>query len=232
MVELRDRRHHHIRKILKARPGDSLRAGIINGNMGTATVVSISREASLLAITADIVPDAPPPVHLILALPRPVMLKRVLAQAAAFGVGRVSLIRANRVEKSFLSASLVGEKNFRPFLLNGLEQAVATRLPEVDLHPRFRPFVEDTLPLLLNGGTAKFVAHPDGAADIAAVERPAQDQPVALAVGPEGGWVEYEVERFRRLGFTAVTMGPRILRVDSAVPALLSQIDLLRRLRR
>ena len=166
----------------------------------------------------------------ILALPRPIMLKRVLAQAAALGVGRIFLINANRVEKSFFSATMVKQSDFKEHLIHGLEQGMDTRLPEISIHERFRPFSEDLLPVIINDYPVRLIAHPEGNRYLFdAAPRPA-DQRALLAIGPEGGWVDFEVEKFKAQGLILFSMGPRILRVDSAVPALLSQIDLLRRM--
>ena len=54
--------------------------------------------------------------------------------------------------------------------------------------------------------------------------------PVTLAIGPEGGWIDRELASLAGLGFRAVRLGAAVLRADTAVAALLAQIDLLRRL--
>ena len=133
-VILRDRRADHIRSVLGAACGDTLRIGIINGPMGTSRVVSITADAVELE-TSHTGPAPPrPDTDLILALPRPIMLKRIFSQAATLGVGRIFLINASRVEKSFFSASLLHRENYYPLLLHGLEQAVDTMVPEVMMH--------------------------------------------------------------------------------------------------
>ena len=225
---LRDRRADHIRSVLGAACGDTLRIGIINGPMGTSRVVSITGDAVELE-TSHTGPVPPrPDTDLILALPRPIMLKRIFSQAATLGVGRIFLINASRVEKSFFSASLLHRENYYPLLLHGLEQAVDTMVPEVMMHQRFRPFVEDVLPDILADWPVRLVAHPGPFPSLPAVVSPPLGQRAILAVGPEGGWVDYEIEKFQALGFAAFAMGPRILRVDTAVPALLAQLNLLR----
>ncbi|OGR06353.1 MAG: 16S rRNA (uracil(1498)-N(3))-methyltransferase [Deltaproteobacteria bacterium RIFOXYD12_FULL_50_9] len=230
LVTLRDRRSQHISTILKSRAGDTVRIGIINGPTGSGRVLTVSGQEVVLEITADGPVPPKPLTDLILALPRPIMLKRVLAQAAALGVGRIFLINANRVEKSFFSATMVKQSDFKEHLIHGLEQGMDTRLPEISIHERFRPFSEDLLPVIINDYPVRLIAHPEGNRYLFdAAPRPA-DQRALLAIGPEGGWVDFEVEKFKAQGLILFSMGPRILRVDSAVPALLSQIDLLRRM--
>ncbi len=227
---LHDRRSEHIFKVLEARVGDTLRTGIINGPTGTSTITAITDET--VELTTDHSGPQPekPLTDLILALPRPIMLKRVLSQAATLGVGRIFLINANRVEKSFFSASLLQPENILQHLLLGLEQAGDTLVPEISIHNRFRPFVEDLLPSLISECPGRLVAHPGPFHLLPeVVELPLRGKTI-LAIGPEGGWVDFEVEKLQQAGFKPFSLGPRILRVDSAVPALLSQIDLLRHL--
>lgn len=229
-VVLHDRRSEHIRRVLGARVGDRLRTGIINGARGSSTVVAIRGETVELATSHDGPPPARPATDLLLALPRPIMLKRVLSQAATLGVGRIFLVNARRVEKSFFSASLLHTENLRQQLLLGLEQAGDTLVPELSIHARFRPFVEDELPGLLRDCPVRLLAHPGPYPFLSkAIELPLLGTTV-LAVGPEGGWVDFEVTTLQQAGFIPFSLGPRILRVDAAVPALLSQIDLLRQL--
>lgn len=225
-VRLSGRRADHLRKILKVTEGDSVRVGVVGGMMGAGFVSAISRHEVILQITVETPPPAKLELALILALPRPIMLKRVLAQTAALGVKHLFLINASRVEKSFFEASPVKDNDFAPFLANGLEQAVDTIPPTVSVHPRFKPFIEDVVPTL--AGSRKLIAHPDGGASLAArVSSVKTAGTTLLAIGPEGGWIDYEISKFQEAGFLAFSLGPRILRVDTAVPAIIAQIDLV-----
>lgn len=227
-VILNDRRHFHIRDILKSQAGDSLRIGIVNGPSGTGIVRETDNSQTILQIDTDGPAPPPPSVNLILALPRPIMLKRILSQAATLGVGHIYLINANRVEKSFFNASMVKKKAFEELLLLGLEQAMDTILPEVTVHQRFLPFVEDHLPTIIPEYQNCLVAHPEGKMSLAqSIEAPLNGHAL-LAIGPEGGWVDFEIDKFMEQGFTPFHMGKRILRVETAVTALLAQLDLLR----
>ena len=229
-VILKDRRGEHIRKVLNGARGDILRTGIINGPMGTSTILNItSEEVELETNHTGNTPERPA-TDLILALPRPIMLKRIFSQAATLGVGRIFLINANRVEKSFFSASLLQENNYSEHLLHGLEQAVDTLVPQVSIHNRFKPFVEDLLPEIISSTSVRLVAHPGPFPSLPGTIALPLNKKVIIAIGPEGGWVDYEIEKLQQQGFQPFTMGRRILRVDSAVPALLSQIDLLRQI--
>jgi len=231
-VSLQDRRSEHIIKILGCKPGDTVRAGMINGPFGTGEILSMqgkgkNAEVVLRFSAQDSQPDDPA-VDLIMGLVRPIMLKRVLAQVTSLGVGRIFLINGNRVEKSFFSASLLKDENYRPYLVQGLEQAKDTRLPQVTIHKRFKPFIEDFIPTVAGDFDRMLVAHPDGSADIKQTIGKRINGRTLLAVGPEGGWVDFEVEKFIEHSFVPVSLGRRVLRTDTAVVALLAQLMLLR----
>jgi len=227
LVRLADRRARHLAKVLHAKPGDTLRVGLLNGLLGSGLVREISREHAVLEVAFSNQPPPPSRLALILALPRPIMLNRVLSQVASLGLKRIFLVNANRVEKSFFSATALEQKALEERLRLGLEQGVDTILPEITIHPRFRPFVEDLLPGLAPDFPTRLLAHPDATASFAGQFSPAPVGGVLLAIGPEGGWVDFEVSQFHHQGFRNFSLGPRILRVDTAVPALISRVEQL-----
>jgi len=231
-VCLQDRRSAHIIKILGSKAGDTIRAGVINGPVGTGEILSIrgkgrSAEVVLHFSGQDHKPEVPP-VDLIMGLVRPIMLKRMLSQVASLGVGRIFLVNGNRVEKSFFDAALLKDENYRPYLVQGLEQAKDTCLPQVTIHKRFRPFIEDFIPTVADDYARMLVAHPDGAADLKQAVGSGMKERTLLAVGPEGGWVDFEIKKFVEHSFVTISLGRRVLRTDTAVVALLAQLMLLR----
>ncbi|MCA9512781.1 MAG: 16S rRNA (uracil(1498)-N(3))-methyltransferase [Myxococcota bacterium] len=213
------RRCRHVRRILRKQPGDVLAAGRIGGALGTATILALDREALVVEVALDTAPPPPLAATLVLALPRPPVMQRVLAAATSLGVARIVLLHTRRVERTYWEASAMAEENLREQLLLGLEQARDTRLPELWLRPRFRDFVDGELGALVAGGGG-VLAHPQGAAPC-----PARlATPCVVAVGPEGGFLDDEVERLARAGLSAVSLGPRALRVETAVAVLLSRL--------
>ncbi|HEX9020455.1 MAG TPA: 16S rRNA (uracil(1498)-N(3))-methyltransferase [Nitrospirota bacterium] len=218
-VRLRGRRLRHVREVHRAGVGDELCVGLLGGNIGTGRVIRLDEENLELEVRLGRTPPPMLPVTLILALPRPKVLRRVLRSASAMGVKRIILLNSFRVEKSFWQSPLLGREAVREQLMLGLEQARDTILPEVLLKPLFKPFVEDDLPNLING-TLPLVAHPQASDDCPR----AVSRAVTLAVGPEGGFITYEIEKLLSCGFTPVHLGERILSVETAVPALLARL--------
>ncbi len=225
-VLLDDHRAKHIVKVLKSQVGDVLRIGMLDGEVGEGRVESLQPKfpfAVELSVTLTVSPLSSPVIDLLLALPRPIMLKRILSQVTSLGVGRIYIINANRVEKSFWEAGILKPDEYRPHLIQGLEQAVDTRLPDIQIRKRFRPFIEDEFPQIARDYEHLLLAHPDGKGSLAKSMGDAAGR-VLYAVGPEGGWVDFEVEKFSQRGMQTFSMGERILKVDTATIAIHSRI--------
>jgi len=217
-IAIGGRRLDHLLHTHRAAVGDTLRVGEIDGLTGTGTVVAIESSRALLAIALAAPPPPKLPLTLVLALPRPKVLRRALRSAAEFGVRELHLINSFRVDKSYWQTPALGPEQLRTQLLAGLEQARDTRLPPVFCHHRFRPWVEDELPALL-AGRRGLLAHP-GAHPPCPRELRGE---TVLVVGPEGGFIPFEVEQLAAAGCAIVALGPRILRVENAVAALLGR---------
>lgn len=218
-VRLSGRRLKHLLEVHRAEAGDSLRVGRLNGLMGSGQLINLDSEHAELSVQLDQAPPAKLPLTLLLALPRPKMLRRVLQTVSSMGVPRLVLLNSYRVEKSFWQTPFLEPAAIHEQLILGLEQARDTVLPEVIIEKRFKPFVEDQLPAI-SAGTLGLVGHPG---DYPACPR-AVEQPVTLAIGPEGGWIPYEVEKLQEAGLQPVQLGARILRVETAVTALLARL--------
>jgi len=219
-------RARHVREVLKTPIGGEIRAGVVEGALGRARIVAMEGETITLELTLDEPPPQRPLTDLILAVPRPKTLAKVLPEIAAFGVDRLVLIRSWKVEKPYLESELLTPAGHGPLLRAGAMQARTTRLPVVTIAPLFRPWIEDVAPAMFADHAVRWVL------DAAAARSTASFGPigerVVLAIGPEGGWLPFEIERFEAAGFTAVSMGSRPLRSETATVAALAQIDLLR----
>ena len=216
---LNDYRAEHIIKVLKLPVNHTLTIGAINGKVGTATILAIANNSVTLGnITLTAQPPAQIDVELILALPRPRMLQRSLQTIATMGVKKLHLIHTQRVEKSFWQTPLLKEEAIAEQLILGLEQAKATQIPEVIQHKKWRPFIQDQLPFMQQ--QQKIIAHPGNYPKAT----PLTAQPSVLAIGPEGGFTPEEVDTFLNNQFSAVQLGDRILRVETAVPVLLAKL--------
>ncbi len=219
LARLSGRRLAHVREIHGAGVGDDLAVGLLGGPMGRGRVLRLDEERLDLALTLDQAPPPKLPLTLVIAVPRPKVLNRVLAAAASLGAARIVLLNAWKVEKAYWSSPRMQPENLREQMILGLEQARDTVLPDLRLARLFRPFVEDELPDLLQGGTG-LLAHPGTGEAAPKVLVP----PITLAIGPEGGWIEAEVQSLLRAGLKPLDLGPRILRTETALAALVGRL--------
>ena len=208
----------HLNEHLQLKAGDTLKVGVRDGQRYLTEVQSITAQQIMLRpIQTESVPNKVP-VHLILALPRPKVLRRMIMDAVTLGVERISLIHSYRVDKSYWQSPFLQQLD--DYVTLGLEQAGDTIVPEIQLYKRFKPFVEDVLPTLITEQRPAYVAHPYAE----------QSMPHAIAhgcnliVGPEGGFIPYEIELLKKNGCQAMSLGNRILRTETAVSNILGRL--------
>ena len=217
-VRLVDRRADHIRSVLRAEIGDSVRVGLINGCLGQGRICTIDASSVLLAVELSQPPPARHRFDIVLCLPRPKVLRRLLRTVAEYGVANLHLIQSARVEKSYWQSPLLAPDKVHDALLAGLERASDTVAPQVHQHRRFRPFVEDHL-VDLCAGRPCWMAQMG--APIALRDTPPGD--AVVMVGPEGGFVPFELELTQAVIAKPVNLGSRTLSVDTALTTALAQ---------
>ncbi len=212
------RRLKHIQETLALNIGDRIKIGVRGGLKGTAQVAALDAgSVSFANLVLDTPPPAKIPLTLVLALPRPIALRRMIMDIVTLGVEHLILLNSNRVEKSYWQSQVFGE--LENLVLLGLEQAGGTMPPMITLQKRFKPFVEDELPALTAGKVA-IVAHP-----YATESAPlGLTTPTLLVVGAEGGFIPYEIDLLEQAGCRSVSLGQRILRTETAVPVLLGRV--------
>ena len=216
-------RARHLLNVLKAPPGHQVRVGIIDGPMGIGTVAGVSAESVTLDCVFDASAPERPRVDLLLAVPRPKVLRRLWAQLAALGVGQVILTNAEKVERDYFDSHVMQDEGYRPLLIEGLQQARDTRLPLVSIHKRFTVLIEDDLDRLFPTGR-RLVAHPGSGSSFRSTLSPAGTDRVLVAIGPEGGWNDFELALLERHGFARAGFGTRTLTTTTACIAALSLV--------
>ena len=228
---------NHVTDVLGAKVGESLKIGQLGGYLGTAIIDDITSERIQLRDVA--LTTMPPPkldLTVVLALPRPKVLRRLIMDMTALGVRDIILINSYRTQKSYWQSPMLTRLD--EFVLEGLQQGVDTIAPRIDLQKRFKPFVEDDLARLVTDRAV--VAHPYASQSFAEylkkqylkkqylkkqyLQKQSTDTlPSLVCIGAEGGWIDYEIDLLAAQGCEAVYIGPRILRTEAAVNALLGQ---------
>jgi RsmE family RNA methyltransferase len=217
----------HIQHILRCKEGDTLQVGLINGPKGTATIETTKGKELLLDCTFDeqIVIDLPV-VDLICALPRPQTVKKILENAATMAVKHIYFINAARVQKCYFSASGLDIESMQATMLKGLSQGKETKMPTVTIHDQWRFFFNREFPKLeakQQTPAVKLLADLETENYLKA-ETVKNAKRVVLAIGPEGGWVDYELELIQKTGFIPFKMGNWPLRVENATVAAIAQL--------
>jgi len=221
-VRLDGERAAHIRTVLRKTVGDTIKVGLLDGPLGSAEIVAVDADSVSVDCTWGETPPRPN-THLVLALPRPKVLRRLWAQLAALGVAHIHLVNAEKVERFYFDSHVITPETFRPLLIEGLQQAVDTHLPEVSVHRAFRKFAEDEIPSIIEAEQIadrnRLMLHPRATKALT----PATGS-CLLALGPEGGWNDFELQLLGARGLLPRRLGPRVLRSDTACIAALSLI--------
>ena len=209
----------HVKNVLQASTGDVLKVGELNGLLGDAKILELTERYLLLE--ANLFQDAPAalPCTLILALPRPQQFKRILVHLASLGIKKIVLIQSARVEKNYWQSPKLQTQEIESYLVEGLEQAQDTVLPTVEMHKHWPTFINNHLPALISNREA-WLAQP-GNFPYCPVAPTGEH---VLIVGPEGGFIDDEVQQLRAAGCKAVSIGQRILKVETAIPVLVSRL--------
>ena len=207
----------HVQQVLELETGDRLKVGSLQGNLGSAVIEGVSdTQLKLTDIILDILPPSKLDLTVILALPRPKVLRRLIMDMTAIGVREIILVNSYRTDKSYWQSPMLARID--EFVREGLQQGVDTIPPVIQLKKRFKPFVEDELSQWSISHTM-VVAHPYSTLSFNQfIEQ--TGLPQVLCIGAEGGWIEYEVGLLQDHGCQAVTIGQRILRTEAAVNAL------------
>lgn len=219
----------HVNQVLGAKVGDTLKIGQLEGNLGTAVIADMTPERiDLCEVSLVTVPPPKLDLTVVLALPRPKVLRRLIMDMTALGVRDIILINSYRTQKSYWQSPMLSRLD--EFILEGLQQGVDTVAPRISLQKRFKPFVEDELANLITNRA--IVAHPYAELSFSQYMQEQLDSselphslvlPSMVFIGAEGGWIDYEVELLARQGCQAVHIGARILRTEAAVNAILGQ---------
>lgn len=218
-------------KVHQLRPGISIRAGVIGGLLGRANIISTASHVLELNLVLD---EDPPPklaIDLIVALPRPQTVKKLISLVSSTGIKRLFFIRSEGVDKSYFKSSTLNSECIMREIRLGLAQCCDTVEPIVEIHDRFRPFVEDYLPKVLSPNSLNLIGDTDRKDELQNYSNSGilisgilESDQYCVAIGPERGWSRFEVDCFSQLRFQRTLIGQRILRVDIATALFVGAI--------
>ena len=214
-----DERARHIREVLRGKPGMRVRVGIVDGAVGEAEITETGEGGMALRCSWGAVPERPR-LDVMLAMPRPKVLRRLWSVMAMLGTGRIWICSTRTTERAYAGSHVLEEGVVRDELKKGLCQARDTRLPEVRTGRSLREAVEEAAG---EAYAARLAAHP-GEGETDWQRAAAGGGRVLLAVGPDRGWRREELAFLDGHGFARISLGERPLRSDVAVVALMAVV--------
>lgn len=217
ITEIKDARYQHIRDVLKSDIGSTVKAGILQGNMGTATIKDYTDDSVILEPHCDTEPPKAPEISIVLALPRPKVFRRVLFGMVCSGIKNIHIINSWRVDKSYWESPYLDPAKIDEYCFDALSQAKDTIMPKISFHRYFMNFINETVPKLPDGG--RYFAHPYNSGETG------MKRPCTVVIGCEGGFIEKEVQTFIRCDFEPFSLGDRILTTEYAVPYILGMLN-------
>jgi len=205
----------HLARVLRAEPGQIFDV-VAGGFLHRAEVVNVAEDEVVFTLHEEMESDSALPVHLYLAIYKFDHLEWAIEKATELGAARITPVLARRTEKHLAQASAKRVERWRRIVLESSKQSRRTEIPVVDdpatLASALKTCTAATRVLLAETEQENSLA--------AALKDHAGD--IALAVGPEGGWTPEEMALFSAQQWTHATLGPRILRAETACIAALA----------
>ncbi len=212
------------------RQGTSCRVAILGGLRGEGLVAEATAERVVMALTLSLPSLERVPIDLIVGVPRPQTVKKVIQAAVMLGVRSLHFVRSELGERSYLQSRSLSDEGVLEESVKALEQIWDSGMPTIEVHRTFSYFMSNKLPLLTKErDVACLLADPSGR-EITITDKPLMRTEQVVAIGPERGWSESEIELFKNSGFSVVGLGARVMRVEVAMVFLLGQLQLATRL--
>jgi 16S rRNA (uracil1498-N3)-methyltransferase len=206
----------HLARVLRAEPGQVYDI-VANGFLHRAEITSVSEQEVLFTLHEELESDPALPLHLLLAIFKFDHLEWAIEKATELGVARITPILARRTEKHLALAAAKRVDRWRRIAREASKQSRRTDIPEIADPTTLKLALEqETSP------TRILLSETEQATTLAAALAASQKSEVALAIGPEGGWTPEEMSLFTQHKWQPVTLGPRILRAETAAIAAIA----------
>ena len=207
----------HLARVLRAEPGQIFDV-VAGGFLHRAEITNVSDSEVLFALHEELEAEAALPVHLLLAIFKFDHMEWAIEKATELGVARITPVLARRTEKHLAQASAKRADRWRRIALEASKQSRRTDIPEIAEPTALKLALEQE-----QSSVRILLSETEQATTLSAVLtnsiRPPGCESVALAIGPEGGWTSEEMALFTAQNWHSVTLGPRILRAETAVIA-------------
>jgi 16S rRNA (uracil1498-N3)-methyltransferase len=220
VIELPPSAAQHLAKVLRARSGDEIVLFTGAGLEFAAAVESIrgSRVTAAVGEARAIDRESPLAVTLVQCIARGDRMDVIVQKATELGVARIVPVMSRRSVVRLDAAQAASKaEHWRGITVAACEQCGRNRLPVIEAPRQLIRYLGEAPP-----GGARLLLDPDAGRSDAALKI---DAAVEMAIGPEGGFDVEELEAFRVSGFVSVTLGPRVLRTETAAIAGLAWLQ-------
>ncbi len=216
-AEITGENAHHLTRVLRVEAGQTFEI-TDNERAWLATVETARRDLVRFTVGEEI-PAGPelPDVTLYLALIKFDRLEWAVEKATELGVGRIVPVEASRSEQGLFAGARKRVDRWRRIAREASEQSRRLRVPEIADPER--------LPVRDVSTHRVWLDEQPGATPLITAFSLRPRDSVALLIGPEGGWVEAERSQFTDAGWQAASLGPSILRAETAVCAALAVLS-------
>jgi 16S rRNA (uracil1498-N3)-methyltransferase len=210
-ASLRGEQAQHLARVLRAQPGQIFDV-VSNGFLHRAEIVRVDEDEVVFTLHEELEAEAALPVHLLMAVFKFDHMEWGIEKATELGAARITPVLARRTEKHLAQAAAKRVERWRRITLEAAKQSRRTDVPVVD-----EPVALKAALGMVDAGTKLLLAETEQENTLSAGLVGVTE--VALAIGPEGGWTVEEMKLFSESGWRHVTLGPRILRAETAAIA-------------
>lgn len=213
---------HYLRSVMRLTTGDPVI--LFNGSGGEyhAVVQSLSKGNTTLAIESfsEVNREMACRIHILQAACRSEKIDAILQKGTELGAASFHIMRSERSSLKLDGVKLSKRMlRWQKIIIEAAEQSQRTIVPTISWHETLSSTPAHGLCYTLHPATETSWGH-EKANMLAANE-------ITLAIGPEGGWSDRDMETLKAAGFTNLTFGPRVMRTETAAPAMLAAIQSL-----
>jgi 16S rRNA (uracil1498-N3)-methyltransferase len=210
----------HLARVLRAEPGQIYDV-VANGFLHRAEIAAVTDSEVHFILHEELESDTALPLHLLLAVFKFDHMEWAIEKATELGIARITPILARRTEKHLAQSASKRAERWRRIALEASKQSRRTTIPEIaDPIPLKQALEQEQSP------TRILLSETEQATTITAAlinaKSSNQETDTSLAIGPEGGWTPEEMALFTQHQWQPVTLGPRILRAETAAIAAIA----------
>ena len=208
---------NHLARVLRAEPGQVYDI-VAGGFLHRAEITRVSEAEVVFALHEELEANAALPLHLLLAVFKFDHFEWAVEKATELGVGSITPVLARRTEKHLAQAAVKRVERWRRIALEAAKQSRRTDVPIIGEPVLLKAALEQE-----TAATRILLSETEQELSLtAALEASSTQGELALAIGPEGGWTPEEMALFTTHGWRHVTLGPRILRAETAAIAAIA----------